>query len=74
MENNKKQWFRASIEEIEDALKVNKEQGLSDKQILENREKYGINELQTKKKKSLFIKFLEQFKDFMIIILRRKSH
>ena len=69
MENNKKQWFRASIEEIEDALKVNKEQGLSDKQILENREKYGINELQTKKKKSLFIKFLEQFKDFMIIIL-----
>ena len=36
---------------------------------VKRREKYGSNELQAKKKKSLIVKFLEQFKDFMIIVL-----
>ena len=30
---------------------------------------YGVNELQEKKKDSLFKKFMAQFKDFSIIIL-----
>ena len=63
------EWFQKSIEEIEKEFEVNQGQGLSEEQVKKNREIYGSNELAAKKKKSLFIKFLEQFKDFMIIIL-----
>ncbi len=62
------QWFNKSIEETEKSFNLT-EKGLSNEQIEENREKYGLNELQAKKKKSLLVKFLEEFKDFMIIIL-----
>ena len=63
-----KQWFNKSIEEVKKELKVGSN-GLSDEQVKEKREIYGLNELQAKKKKNLIVKFVEQFKDFMIIIL-----
>ena len=64
-----KSWFNKEKQEIEKEFNTNVVEGLSSKQVEENREKYGFNELKAKKKKSLFIKFLEQFKDFMIIVL-----
>ena len=64
-----KNWYNKSKEEICKEFNVNQESGLSNEQVLKYREKYGSNELQAQKKKSLFVKFLEQFKDFMIIVL-----
>ena len=64
-----KNWFNKDAQEIEKELNTNSENGLSSEQLEENRKKYGFNELKAKKKKSLFVKFLEQFKDFMIIVL-----
>ena len=64
-----KNWYNKSKEEIFEEFHISEKMGLSDEQVLKNREKYGKNELQTQKKKSLFVKFLEQFKDFMIIVL-----
>ena len=69
MEENRKERFNQSVEETEQKFQVEETQGLSEEQVAKNREIYGLNELATKKKKSLFVKFLEQFKDFMIIIL-----
>ena len=64
-----KSWFNKENDEIEKELETNLNEGLSSSQVEEKRQKYGFNELKAKKKKSLFIKFLEQFKDFMIIVL-----
>ena len=62
-------WFNLSISETEQKLKTNAQEGLKEGEIEERYKQYGYNELQAKKKKSLLSKFLEQFKDFMIIIL-----
>ena len=62
-------WFNYSIEEVEKKLETNISNGLSTEEIKKRQEKFGFNELKTKKKKSIIIKFLEQFKDFSIIVL-----
>ncbi len=64
-----KQWFNKSIEEACKELETNLETGLNEKQVEEKKSKYGENKLEEKKKKSVVVKFLEQFKDFMIIVL-----
>ena len=66
MENK---WFNKTIKETEKLLQTDITKGLSKAQVEVARNKYGTNELEAQKKKSLFVKFLEQFKDFMIIIL-----
>ena len=67
MEN--KNWFNQTISEVEKSLETDLKKGLTSEQVKERQEKYGLNELQEQKKKSLFQKFLAQFKDFSIIIL-----
>lgn len=62
-------WFNKDIQDVEKILETDVEKGLSSQDIEKRREKYGHNELKAKKKKSLFRKFLDQFKDFSIIIL-----
>ena len=62
-------WFNKGITQVEKELQTNIKEGLTEEQVKANYEKYGMNELKQKKKKSLFVKFLEQFKDFMIIVL-----
>ena len=64
-----KSWFNKTNQEVEQELKTDCQNGLSSNQVQENMKKYGLNELQEKKKDSLLKKFLEQFKDFSIIVL-----
>ena len=62
-------WFNKTASEVEEYLQTNMEKGLSSVEIKKRQEETGFNELKQAKKKSLFVKFLEQFKDFMIIVL-----
>ena len=64
-----KNWFNQSIDEVEKKLQTDIENGLTIEKVEEKRKQFGSNELEGKKKKSLVIKFIEQFKDFMIIVL-----
>jgi Ca2+-transporting ATPase len=44
-------------------------QGISSEEALKRFEEYGPNELTEKKKKTAFVMFLDQFRDFMILVL-----
>lgn len=50
-------------------FEVNVEVGLDTKQVELKRAQFGENKLKAKKAKSMVVRFLEQFKDVMIIIL-----
>ena len=62
-------WFNKSVQETEKQLETDVNAGLKSSELVARYEKYGHNELKAKQKKSILVKFLEQFKDFMIIIL-----
>lgn len=62
-------WHTLSTKEVERKMGTNLQLGLSHRQVEERRQKYGANRLEEQKKKPIILKFLEQFKDFMIIIL-----
>ena len=64
-----KNWFNKEVGEVEKEFETNIQDGLTANKVEIAREKFGFNELKAKKKKSLIVKFLEQFKDFMIIVL-----
>lgn len=61
-------FYRKTIEEAMEALEVT-EKGLSAEEVEKSRQTYGFNELDEGAKKSTFQIFLEQFKDFLVIIL-----
>lgn len=62
-------WHSSSVEEIAKNLKTNINIGLTDDEAQKRFERYGPNNLKEKKKESIFIKFIKQFNDFMIITL-----
>lgn len=64
-----KKYFNQNVDNVLESFNVNKEKGLSLEQVKNLQNTYGFNELQEKKKKSLLIVFLEQFKDLLVAIL-----
>ena len=65
----KEKWFAKDVKEVEQKLGTDLKKGLSSDEVVKRQEKYGFNELKAAKKKTLLQRFLDQFKDFSIIIL-----
>ena len=61
-------WHQKEINEIIGDLGSSL-QGISSGEAQKRHEEYGPNELKEKKKKTPFMMFLDQFKDFMILVL-----
>lgn len=62
-------YYNRSIAETAKELNTSPDKGLSSQEAKERLLQYGYNEFAKKKGKSLFGKFLAQFKSFMIIVL-----
>ena len=62
-------WHKFSKNDVAVKFKTSLENGLSSDEVILRQERYGRNELDEKKKESLFLRFIKQFNDFMIIIL-----
>jgi Ca2+-transporting ATPase len=61
-------WYQKSIEDIFDELHSS-HRGLSEVEAKKRLAKYGLNVLKERKKKTPFMMLLDQFKDFMILVL-----
>ncbi len=62
-------WQSFNIHEIERKFRTNINQGLTKDEAIKRQSEYGENKLKDRKKENIFIKFLKQFNDYMIIIL-----
>lgn len=62
-------WHAMSVEETRRNIRTNLHIGLSQEEAQKRLQEEGYNKLENKKKETLFIRFVKQFNDFMIIIL-----
>ena len=64
-----KDWYSLSTEEVEKLLNVDEKKGLNADEVEKRTEEYGRNEIISKNKKPIWKMILEQFTDFMIVVL-----
>lgn len=62
-------WYELSEKAVLQMTKTTKEAGLSTKGAKEKQKQDGMNELKEAEKQSALLLFLEQFKDFMVLVL-----
>lgn len=62
-------FYNQQLQELTQKFSTDLKNGLTDKQVKENLEKYGPNELKKTQKQSILLRFILQFKDALTIIL-----
>ncbi|AOZ91540.1 calcium-translocating P-type ATPase, SERCA-type [Paenibacillus crassostreae] len=64
-----KKWHQMDVEELQHVMGVQSQQGLTEEEVEHKRTLSGWNELSEGKRISPIILFLNQFKDFMVVVL-----
>lgn len=62
-------FYSLPADKVVDILKSNSRLGLSNTAVKDRIKKFGYNKLKEPKKKNLFLRFIDQLSDFMILIL-----
>ena len=62
-------WHTMTKDEIRRKLRTDFNYGLGEGEAEKRQKESGLNKLQEKKRTNIFIRFLLQFNDFMIIVL-----
>ena len=62
-------WHTLDLSDLVRKLRSNINYGITNEEAKERLEKYGKNKIEDKKKENIFMKFIKQFNDIMIIIL-----
>jgi len=62
-------WHQLDLEEVVEILESSSSNGLTAEEARERLNRYGPNELIEKEHKPLWMMFIDQFKDFMILVL-----
>ncbi len=61
--------YRKTIEEITNIYNTSISEGLKDNEIIKKRKEYGLNKIESKKRKNFIVIFLSNFLDWLVIIL-----
>ena len=69
LKRRRKMYHSKKINDIYNELKTDPERGLFENEAARRLYSYGYNELKSKKKKHIFVRFFMQFNDYMVIIL-----
>lgn len=67
-DNNSLTWYQLDLHQVAERLQ-SPDQGLALSEVETRRAEVGLNELIEKQRKSIWMMFLDQFKDFMILVL-----
>ncbi|MDK8180847.1 calcium-translocating P-type ATPase, SERCA-type [Paenibacillus sp. UMB4589-SE434] len=62
-------WHRLTCTQLLDTLGVHADQGITEEEAAQRQDRYGANELSEGKRISPLALFLNQFKDFMVLVL-----
>lgn len=62
-------WYQLPVEQVMERLHVTNKKGLTNREVEQRRTKYGINHIIVSKRKSMWLIFISQFQDFLVMIL-----